>query len=99
MLRAVSLRTETIWCGAQMLRTAIGSVTAAWLQTPPGVEVVLNPDGGFQLDRMTKGSLLLVERSSTAIDKRIRALIPAGADRSAIGRHQDPYRCTSPLCS
>ncbi len=49
------LKPEFIARGAQMLRTALGSNIAAWLEDPTVVEVMLNPDGRIWLDRLSDG--------------------------------------------
>jgi type IV secretion system protein TrbB len=41
--------------GARMLRTALGSRVAAWLEDPAIVEVMLNPDGRLWVDRLKEG--------------------------------------------
>ena len=41
--------------GARMLRTALGSSIAAWLDDPAVIEVMLNPDGRLWLDRLGEG--------------------------------------------
>ncbi|WP_394439588.1 P-type conjugative transfer ATPase TrbB [Sphingobium naphthae] len=41
--------------GARMLRTALGSSIAAWLDDPAIIEVMLNPDGRLWLDRLGEG--------------------------------------------
>jgi Flp pilus assembly CpaF family ATPase len=38
-----------------MLRTALGSAIAAWLEDPAVIEVMLNPDGRIWIDRLTDG--------------------------------------------
>jgi Flp pilus assembly CpaF family ATPase len=38
-----------------MLRTALGSAIAAWLEDPSVIEVMLNPDGRIWIDRLTDG--------------------------------------------
>ena len=38
-----------------MLRTALGSTIAAWLDDPAVIEVMLNPDGRLWLDRLGEG--------------------------------------------
>jgi P-type conjugative transfer ATPase TrbB len=41
--------------GARMLRTALGSQIAEWLDDEGVVEIMLNPDGRLWLDRLTSG--------------------------------------------
>ena len=38
-----------------MLRTALGSSIAAWLDDPAVIEVMLNPDGRLWVDRLGDG--------------------------------------------
>ena len=52
---AHSLRSEAITRGARMLRTALGSAIAEWLEDPSIIEVMLNPDGRIWIDRLTDG--------------------------------------------
>src|ERR1019366_1640542 len=52
---ASSLRSEAFTRGARMLRTALGSAIAAWLEDPSVIEVMLNPDGRIWIDRLTDG--------------------------------------------
>ena len=46
---------EAISRGARMLRTALGSSIATWLDDPQIVEVMLNPDGRLWIDRLAGG--------------------------------------------
>ncbi len=46
---------EAISRGARMLRTALGSQIAGWLDDDSVVEIMLNPDGRLWLDRLTSG--------------------------------------------
>ena len=41
--------------GARMLRTALGTSIAAWLEDPAVIEVMLNPDGRLWVDRLGDG--------------------------------------------
>src|SRR5450631_2190869 len=52
---ASTFRSEAITRGARMLRTALGSAIAAWLEDPAVIEVMLNPDGRIWIDRLTDG--------------------------------------------
>ncbi len=38
-----------------MLRTALGTSIAAWLEDPAVIEVMLNPDGRLWVDRLGEG--------------------------------------------
>ncbi|MDV3458235.1 P-type conjugative transfer ATPase TrbB [Sphingomonas sp. HF-S4] len=48
-------RSEASRRGAKMLRTALGSSIAAWLDDPGIVEIMLNPDGRLWIDRLGSG--------------------------------------------
>src|SRR5262249_41756742 len=50
-----STRTEAATRGARMLRTALGSDIATFLEDPAIVEVMLNPDGRLWVDRLSEG--------------------------------------------
>jgi type IV secretion system protein VirB11 len=41
--------------GARMLRTALGTEIAAWLEEPSVIEVMLNPDGRLWIDQLGAG--------------------------------------------
>lgn len=49
------IQSEANMRGARMLRTALGSSIAAWLDDPAVIEVMLNPDGRLWLDRLGEG--------------------------------------------
>lgn len=49
------IRSEANTRGAKMLRTALGSSIAAWLEDPVVIEVMLNPDGRLWVDRLGEG--------------------------------------------
>lgn len=48
-------KSETSSRGARMLRTALGSGIASWLEDESVVEVMLNPDGRLWVDRLAEG--------------------------------------------
>jgi type IV secretion system protein TrbB len=50
-----SVQSEAISRGARMLRTALGSAIARFLDDPVIVEVMLNPDGRLWTDRLSSG--------------------------------------------
>lgn len=50
-----SLRSEASARGARMLRTAMGTAIAGYLEDPSIVEVMLNPDGRLWIDRLSSG--------------------------------------------
>jgi type IV secretion system protein VirB11 len=61
--------------GARMLRTALGSAIAAWLEDPAVVEVMLNPDGRLWVDRLAEGLADTGETLSAADGERIVRLV------------------------
>jgi type IV secretion system protein TrbB len=75
MVGAFTLKTEAISRGARMLRTALGSAIATWLEDPGVVEVMLNPDGRLWVDRLTEGLIDTGERLSAADGERIVRLV------------------------
>jgi type IV secretion system protein TrbB len=75
MVGAFSFRTEAIYRGARMLRTALGPAIAMWLEDPGVVEVMLNPDGRLWVDRLTEGLSDTGERLSPADGERIVRLV------------------------
>ena len=66
---------ETIARGARMLRTALGTSIARFLEDPAVVEVMLNPDGRIWVDRLSEGLADTGERLSTADGERIVRLV------------------------
>lgn len=58
-----------------MLRTALGSSIAAWLDDPAVIEVMLNPDGRLWLDRLGEGISDTGELLSAADGERIVRLV------------------------
>ena len=51
----VAFRSEAFARGARMLRTALGTAIAGYLEDPCIVEVMLNPDGRLWIDRLAGG--------------------------------------------
>jgi type IV secretion system protein VirB11 len=51
----IPLRSEAFARGARMLRTALGTAIASYLEDPSIVEVMLNPDGRLWIDRLSGG--------------------------------------------
>src|ERR1700761_8452771 len=49
------IQSETISRGTRMLRTAVGSAIARFLEDSSIVEVMLNPDGRVWIDRLSDG--------------------------------------------
>src|SRR6266536_2890058 len=72
---AFTYRTEAISRGARMLRTALGTAIAAWLEDPGVVEVMLNPDGRLWVDRLTEGLIDTGERLAASDGERIVRLV------------------------
>ena len=67
---------ETIARGARMLRTALGTSIARFLEDPAVVEVMLNPDGRIWVDRLSEGLADDTgERLSAADGERIVRLV------------------------
>ncbi len=58
-----------------MLRTALGSAIARFLEDPQTVEVMLNPDGRLWIDRLSEGLSDTGERLSSADGERIIRLV------------------------
>ena len=54
-MSVILIRSERASRGARMLRTALGSAIADWLDDPVVIEVMLNPDGRLWIDRLGKG--------------------------------------------
>ena len=72
---AFSLRSEAVSRGARMLRSALGSAIAAWLEDPAVIEVMLNPDGRIWIDRLTDGLADTGEWLAPADGERIIRLV------------------------
>ena len=70
-----SFQTEAISRGARMLRSALGSAIATWLDDPAIVEVMLNPDGRLWVDRLSGGLGNTGECLSPADGERIIRLV------------------------
>ena len=54
-MSVIPIRSERASRGARMLRTALGSAIADWLDDPVVIEVMLNPDGRLWIDRLGEG--------------------------------------------
>src|SRR5689334_21480665 len=61
----------------RMLRSAMGPATAAALEDPDVVEVLLNPDGSLWFDRLQSGRAAAGVSLSTADAERIIRLVAA----------------------
>ena len=68
-------RQETLSRSARMLRTALGSAIAAYLEDDQIVEVMLNPDGRLWVDRLKGGLSETSERISAHDGERIIRLV------------------------
>ena len=68
-------KSEAILRGARMLRTALGSAIATFLEDTAIVEVMLNPDGRLWVDRLSEGLSDTGERLSPADGERIIRLV------------------------
>ena len=69
------IRSEASLRGAKMLRTALGSSIATWLEDPAVIEVMLNPDGRLWVDRLAEGISDTGEVLSAADGERIVRLV------------------------
>ncbi|MBL7507592.1 Flp pilus assembly complex ATPase component TadA, partial [Escherichia coli] len=74
-MAATHQKSEAILRGARMLRTALGSTIATFLEDPAIVEVMLNPDGRLWVDRLSEGLSDTGERLSPADGERIIRLV------------------------
>jgi type IV secretion system protein TrbB len=54
-MSVIPIKSERASRGARMLRTALGSAIAEWLDDPIVIEVMLNPDGRLWIDRLGEG--------------------------------------------
>lgn len=75
ILASSSQQTEGFSRSARMLRTALGSAIAAFLEDPAIVEVMLNPDGRLWVDRLSEGLGDTGHRLSPADGERIVRLV------------------------
>jgi len=71
----IAFRPEAHARGARMLRTALGSAIAGWLDDPSVGEVMLNPDGRLWIDRLAGGLEDTGERLSAPDGERIIRLV------------------------
>ncbi|MDK2770108.1 MAG: P-type conjugative transfer ATPase TrbB [Sphingomonas sp.] len=74
-MSAALARSEASRRGARMLRTALGTAIAVWLDDPEIVEVMLNPDGRLWVDRLGTGLSDTGETVSAADGERIIRLV------------------------
>jgi type IV secretion system protein TrbB len=68
-------QSEAILRGARMLRSALGTAIARFLEDPQVVEVMLNPDGRLWIDRLSEGLADTGERLTAADGERIVRLV------------------------
>jgi type IV secretion system protein TrbB len=71
----LSLHSESALRGARMLRTAMGSAIARFLEDPSVVEIMLNPDGRLWIDRLSSGLADSGETLSASDGERIIRLV------------------------
>ena len=74
-MAATHHRQEAIQRGARMLRTALGTAIARFLEDPAVVEVMLNPDGRIWVDRLSEGLADTGETMTAADGERIVRLV------------------------
>ena len=74
-MSVVPIRSERTSRGARMLRTALGSAIADWLDDPVVIEVMLNPDGRLWIDRLGEGISNTGLAMSAADGERIIRLV------------------------
>ncbi|OCC05403.1 P-type conjugative transfer ATPase TrbB [Labrys sp. WJW] len=74
-MTGVHRNSEGLARGARMLRTALGSAIARFLDDAAIIEVMLNPDGRIWVDRLTEGLADTGERLSAADGERILRLV------------------------
>jgi type IV secretion system protein TrbB len=74
-MSVIPIRSERASRGARMLRTALGSAIADWLDDPVVIEVMLNPDGRLWIDRLGDGISETGMAMSAADGERIIRLV------------------------
>lgn len=74
-MSVIPIRSEAASRGAKMLRTALGSSVALWLDDPQIIEVMLNPDGRLWIDRLGEGVSDTGDAMSAADGERIIRLV------------------------
>ena len=74
-MSVIPIRSERASRGARMLRTALGSAIADWLDDPVVIEVMLNPDGRLWIDRLSDGISNTGLAMSAADGERIIRLV------------------------
>jgi P-type conjugative transfer ATPase TrbB len=71
----LSQHSESALRGVRMLRTAMGSAIARFLEDPSVVEIMLNPDGRLWIDRLSSGLADSGEPLSASHGERIIRLV------------------------
>jgi type IV secretion system protein TrbB len=74
-MSVIPIRSESYSRGARMLRTALGSEIAVWLDDSSVIEVMLNPDGRLWIDRLGSGIADTGRAMSAADGERIIRLV------------------------
>jgi type IV secretion system protein TrbB len=74
-MSVIPIRSERASRGARMLRTALGTAIADWLDDPAVIEVMLNPDGRLWIDRLGEGISNTGLAMSAADGERIIRLV------------------------
>lgn len=74
-MSVIPLKSQASSRGARMLRTALGSEIAAWLEDASVIEVMLNPDGRLWIDRLGSGIADTGSGMSAADGERIVRLV------------------------
>ena len=93
-MSVVPLRSEARSRGVRMLRTALGSSIAAWLDDAATIEVMLNPDGRLWIDRLGEGVSDTGERMAAADGERVIRLV---AHHVGVDVHADMPRVSAEL--
>ena len=81
-MSVIPIRSERASRSSRMLRTALGSAIASWLDDAAVIEVMLNPDGRLWIDRLGEGISNTGVAMAAADDERIIRLVAhhVGAD-------------------
>ena len=74
-MSVIPIQTQAALRGARMLRTALGTEIAAWLEDASVIEVMLNPDGRLWVDRLGAGIADTGSEMSAADGERIIRLV------------------------
>ncbi|MBA4748788.1 MAG: P-type conjugative transfer ATPase TrbB [Sphingopyxis sp.] len=74
-MSVIPIQSQATSRGARMLRTALGTEIAAWLEDASVIEVMLNPDGRLWVDRLGAGIADTGSGMSAADGERIIRLV------------------------